>query len=298
MEKKCPVHGWFRGMVERDPFWFWMCSRLNAKNIYDAYLIDVTDRCNLKCKYCYHKNGGQDHDVEEIVKDAEEHKHLAPFGLIGGEPTVHDKLPEIYQRLSAIGKTTIATNGVKFCDEAYFERFLKVGVLKDNLLDIALSFHKESNGKDIEFLELCRSMKLVIPETFFVLDDLGQIDEAVSIYLKFPDVIGSMRLKGASNIGNETKVKGKIYVSDILNYLKARGRTDITVGEWGNKVSFANVLWEGLRLFPCCWYGIQNVDLQDINCGPWYKAKDGGIYNLVTSLLISEGYERNYPKGK
>ena len=299
MEKKCPSHGWFRGMVERDPFWFWICARLNAKTIYDGYLIDVTDRCNIKCKYCYHQNGGKDHDVEEIVRDAEAHKHLAPFGLIGGEPTVHEKLPEIYSRLSKIGKTTILTNAVKLCDEEYFESLLKCDVVKGNLLDIALSFHKESGGKDIQFLEMCRSMKLVIPETFFVLDDLGQIDEALSIYLKFPDVIGSMRLKGASNIGAETKVTHKIYVSDILNYLSARGRTDIDTSVWGNKVSFACVRWENLLLFPCSWYGIDNVDLRDIDCGPWYKAKDGKVHNLVTTLLLNEGYDKSgsNPKG-
>jgi hypothetical protein len=294
MEKKCPIHGWFHAMVERDPFWFWLCHKWNCKDIYPAYLIDVTDRCNIKCRYCYHDNCGKDHDIDEIVRDAEAHRHLAPFGLIGGEPTLHDDLPEIYGRLSKIAKTTIVTNGVRLCDEGYFDELVKRGVIRENNhLDIALSFHKESKGKDIEFLGLCRERKVVIPETFYVIDDLGQIDEALSVYLKFRDVIGSMRLKGASNLGAETKVTRKIFTSDILHYLKDRGRTDIITTGWGNKVSFANVMWENLVLFPCCWYGVENIDLNDVKCGPYYKAKDGHVYNLVTAILMSDGHDKH-----
>jgi hypothetical protein len=40
------------------------------------------------------------------------------------------------------------------------------------------------------------------------------------------------------------------------------------------------------------WYDINNVDLLDISCPPYYRSKDGGIYNLVTAELINEGIKK------
>ena len=293
MEKKCPVHGWFRAMVERDPFWFWMCSRFNCKNIYDGYLMDITDRCNLKCKYCYHKCGGSDYDMDGIIADAKAHKNLEPFSLIGGEPTLHENFPELYRRMCEVGKTTIVTNGVKLCDDSFFKECCKCGLLEGYTLNVGLSFHKESNGKDIEFLEKCRSLKLKLISAFWVIDNVVQIDEAVETYAKYRDVITGLRIKAASNLGNEKGAHNKIFTSDMLNYLKDKGRTDLIVNHdprqyISNKVSIASVIFEGLSLLLVSWYDRFNVDLNDINCGPWYKAKNGTVYNLATSLLLNE----------
>ena len=291
INKRCPTHGVFTAMVERDSFWYYICRRLNCKNIYNGYLIDITNRCNLKCKYCYNNNDGSQMSVDDVVNDAEENKHRVPFIMMGGEPTLHDGLPEILKRLTGIAETFVITNGIKLCDENYLNEICASGLLKGNKLNVGLSFHLESKGKDIEFLELCRKRKFVINTALYVIDGLEQIDIATSLARKYSDVIPNMRIKAASNLGNESGASNKIFVSDMINYLKRRGNTDLALSQF-NKLSFGNVIHEGLFLMLVSWYDTNNVDLLDISCPPFYRSKDGGIYNIVISELINEGIRK------
>ena len=288
MDKKCPVHGVFYAMVERCAFWYHTCNRLGCNNIYDGYIIDVTGKCNIKCKYCYHDRTDKDLSKEEILEDAEKHKNIAPFILMGGEPTLHDDLPEIYKNLSNIAPTSIITNGIKLCDEKYLDELCNGGLVENGTLKIGLSFHKESNGKDFELIELCRKKELKIMTTFFVIDDLSQIDEAMRLNKKYSDVICDVRIKAASNLWAENGATNKIFVSDMINYLKSKGKVFLDTSFF-NKLSYANVVVDGLMYRLVSWYDVENVDLNDINCPPYYKAKDGNLYNLVTAALINGG---------
>ena len=89
MSKRCVDHGYFTAMVESNPFWYYLCEKWSSDVIYPGYFIDVTDRCNIECKYCYHDNTGGDRPIKEILAEAEAYKEFAPFALIGGEPTLH-----------------------------------------------------------------------------------------------------------------------------------------------------------------------------------------------------------------
>ena len=77
IEKECEEHGKFKAVVEADVSWFNLCRELDCKNIYNGLLIDVTEKCNLVCKYCFHENGAKDMSMEKIVSYAKEHKALA-----------------------------------------------------------------------------------------------------------------------------------------------------------------------------------------------------------------------------
>jgi len=292
MTKTCPSHGLFHTMVERSAFWWHICNELDCKNIYDGYLIDVTDRCNIKCKYCYNGNLGKDIGIDEIIKDAEKYKYLAPFVLVGGEPTVHPSLPKLYKELIQIADTVLLTNGIKLCDDEYFDELCEAGLLVGDTLNMGLSFHKESNGKDIELVEKCRERKVRIGTTLWVIDELSQIDDAISVYQKYFDVIGNMRIKAASNLGCENGADNKIFTSDIIWYLAKIGKIELITSRF-NKVSFANILFNGLFIMPVSWYDVNNVDLDDISCPPYYRAKDGNLYNFVTAELINAGINKN-----
>ena len=76
--KTCPVHGFEEAMVERD--WkFWdTATQKNPKNkTWQEYnnlsIIEVTERCNVQCKHCYHMpdNSIADKSTEHIIKLAE-----------------------------------------------------------------------------------------------------------------------------------------------------------------------------------------------------------------------------------
>jgi len=283
MLKQCQTHGEFTGLVERDPLWFDFCKRENADNIYDGLLIDITSRCNIKCKYCFHATG-KDNYTPDIIYEAIHNKDYAPFILTGGEPTLHPDLPEIVKEISKHGETILLTNGVKLHDEGYLDQLLKAGLSHDNTACIGLSFHKESMGKDFLLLDLLRKRNLMLGTSFYVVDDVQQIDTALNIYRDNQDVIQEIKIKAASNLWMEDKATNKIYVSDMLKHLSAIGHTEIVRGA-NNKISYANVIHEGLNVKLVSWYDKWNVDLIDINCPPYYRAKDGKLYNAATAFL-------------
>ena len=290
MVKICPEHGCFVGMVERDPEWYLWCMQQKCKTLYDGYMIDVTSRCNLRCKYCYHPRNGSDRPKEDIISEASDRAYDAPFILTGGEPTLHPDLPEIVRRLNVMGETWLLTNGVKLLEDDLFGRLCEVGLCKDNLAQIALSFHKESGGKDRQVLELARERGVKIGSSFWVIDDVTQIDEAVETYREFKDVLCSMHIKAASPLWDTKETVEKIFVSDMLKYMK---KFDAKLDpKQNNKVSYANVTVEDLDIKLVSWYDKSNVNLDDINCPPYYRANDGTVNNLVTTGLINEGMAR------
>lgn len=287
MGKYCGDHGYFDSTVERDPRWWAFCQQKGDRNIYDGYIIDVTGRCNIKCKYCYHDRR-TDRTTESIIEDALSNRHRAPFILSGGEPTLHKSLPYIVETLSGYAETWVLTNGIALQNRLLLEALMDGGLLREKTLLIGLSFHPEAKGQDISFLDLCRDMGLVLGTTFFVIDNIFQIETALRIYREYPDVIQEMRIKAASNLWAERKVEEQIFVSDMLNYLAVRGPTTVETENCCNKPSYANVTHDGMNLKLISWYNVRNVDLEDIDCAPWYRARDGQIYNLVTACLVNE----------
>lgn len=118
MHKHCTEHGDFFGVVESDPLWFGFCFQQRATDFYPGTMIDVTDVCNIRCKYCYHSNGSFHKDALSVVSEAVDNIENAPFLLSGGEPTTHPDFFSIYQRVSSIGEAIVLTNGIKLADES------------------------------------------------------------------------------------------------------------------------------------------------------------------------------------
>lgn len=289
MIKRCPEHGPTLSMVERDPLWFQFCREANCPGFYPGYLVDVTARCNLKCRYCYHDKVGADRAIDDVAGEIEKHHSLAPFFLCGGEPTVHPQLPEIIRRAQAVGETYVLTNGTALSDPECLDRVAEAGLLKGDLLHVGLSFHPEASGLDFEFLKLARARRLKVATSFWVIDDLGQIEAAIKTLEDWGDVLGSMRIKAASRLWHSQNAEKKIFVSDMIQHTARLGhQTEIVTQDASNKVSYATADVDGQRVFFVSWYDRFNVDLQDINCAPYYRAQDGTINNFVTSALINE----------
>lgn len=85
--------------------------------------ISVTDRCNLRCRYCMLKNSVEKipHDeiltLEEILRVAKifERLGIKKIRLTGGEPLLRKNLPALIRelkKLSGIEQVTLTTNGV------------------------------------------------------------------------------------------------------------------------------------------------------------------------------------------
>lgn len=293
MSKSCEDHGCFESIVEKDPIFYMLGNQLDRGNIYNGFFVDVTSRCNTKCKYCYHKISDSEPTSESIVSLCRDNSNLAPFVMVGGEPTMREDLPELMREICKIGPVMLSTNGLKLADKEYI-RCLDALVWPD-IFNANISIHPEGNNapgdykKKMDAIENILSLGLFLYGVVFVIDDLSQIDEAIYVNRHFGKRIVDTRLKIATEI-NQTPLGSDIFNSDIYNYLYDKAISekvsfDINHSAF-NKHAYFNMTYDGINITGVKWYTRHNVDLCDINCGPWHKNKDGRILNMDHSLIL------------
>lgn len=122
--------------------------------------INITERCNNRCVWCYAKNSLHERTaIIPFLKIVKMLRNLKKIGvkrccLIGGEPTLHPDIIKIFTTGEKIGITiSVISNGRLFSDINFCKKFIKNG-LKEG--QIALSMHA-SSLKDSE--KLTRSKK-------------------------------------------------------------------------------------------------------------------------------------------
>lgn len=137
-----------------------MLDRLGRKINY--LRISITDRCNLRCRYCMPEEGVALKDHQEILSFEEIEKVVrvgAELGikkirLTGGEPLIRRNLPDlvaVISQIDTIDDVAITTNGVLF--SALAARLKVAGLTRVNLsLDTLRKdrYHHITRGGDIE----------------------------------------------------------------------------------------------------------------------------------------------------
>jgi hypothetical protein len=101
-------------------------------------VVEVTDRCNMKCTYCF-ANSSMDESLDpdmdtirlmfETVKKCQNEPTC--IQISGGEPTIRNDLPEIIRMGKEIGINHIElnTNGIRMAsDQEYFDKIAAAGV--------------------------------------------------------------------------------------------------------------------------------------------------------------------------
>jgi len=115
-----------------------LCSHHHSQTLLAN--IDVTNRCNLNCDFCFANARACGFVYEpsfyEIVKMLQLLRNQKPVPapavqFSGGEPTMREDLPEIVRKAKALGfpQIQIATNGVRIAqDPAYAQKLKDAGV--------------------------------------------------------------------------------------------------------------------------------------------------------------------------
>ena len=293
MLKKCPEHGEFTGMVERDPNFYMQCLNAGATNIYNGFFLDVTERCNLNCEYCFfHKSDRKDPTIDALKSEAMINAHRAPIILTGGEPSLREDLPEIIAEVQQIAPVELLTNGTNLDLDA----ILPLLTNENKTVNINLSIHDEAHGADLRLISEIAERDLKLESVLFVIDSLEQIDGILAFGSKYKSVIESIRIKAATRLWDEQKPEERVFVSDMYNVVK---QYNPEVLWWrNNKARFFNLGLDGMIIMLVGWPDIDNVDLLDIACPPYYRAKNGQIENIVTACLINEGMSKGWLNGR
>lgn len=149
LTKTCPEHGTFSSVIWRNRMDFeaWRGNRpavgenenLNCPAGCGlcpdhlrgtcCTLLEITDRCNMNCTFCFAEpEGAKDPDLETVKRWIDD---LTDSGktllqLSGGEPTVRDDLPEIvaYAKKTGCKYVQLNSNGLRLAEEEAFVRKL------------------------------------------------------------------------------------------------------------------------------------------------------------------------------
>ncbi len=304
LHKACSVHGVVQdAMLERDPIFYTYVMALNSKTIYEGYFVDVTRMCNLRCTWCYYHLEKTDpegpYSIQAIVDECRVNAHRAPFILTGGEPTLREDLPELIREVSKLGEVEMITNGVKLSDPKLLRQIAPLLTHRAGASMIHLSIHPQTD-KWRQVIAWCRSDGIKIGSILAVVDSEESFNRAVEMAIEFADVCVGFRIKAASRIWNEQKPGSgadKVFVSDMLGWLEKSGREYTILTHMANKSVFLNIVVEGVFIMLVSWHDTANVDLQDIECAPWYRARNGEVRNMVTSMLKNEGWDSGWVNG-
>ena len=141
----CPAHGPQMGLREPNADFYAILKgistpeNLKFRESVSATMVNVTDRCQIRCKDCYHAPSpqGQDPSLDELMPLFKSARRPA-LGIQGAEPTLRGDLFELIRRLKdETGKPlALCTNGLKLADPGYCQRLANTGV--DN---VAFSLH-------------------------------------------------------------------------------------------------------------------------------------------------------------
>ncbi len=195
LEKSCPVHGSFSVPVWRGKMDFeqWLlgteplakgsgincpadcglCSEHESASC--CVLLEVTARCNLRCRFCFANGGKEEEDpplqaLKDAVQDIAHRCEKPLLQLSGGEPTLRDDLPELvrYAKEAGCSCVQLNTNGIRLAHEPEY-----AAQLADAGLDIVFlqfdgtrdEIYESLRGKalletKLEAVRLCSALRL------------------------------------------------------------------------------------------------------------------------------------------
>ncbi len=169
LKKKCPEHGEFEDVLSQHPEYYkwaqnflaegvsidqdkrclsekdgancpWDCGTCKRhKTTPILSLIDITNKCNLRCPICFANAAVTGNVVEptfdEVVKIMKHLRSLTPYSNIavsfsGGEPTLREELPDMIRKAYELGflQVMLITNGIKFKNIDYCKEIKETGL--------------------------------------------------------------------------------------------------------------------------------------------------------------------------
>ncbi len=148
LQKKCPEHGVMSVVVWRGKGFRDWCAGAPPAQTHDlpecpwecglcsghlqqtcCILLEVTNRCNMQCRFCfadaYPEEDAGTEQVKEWIKDIAE-RGLTFLQLSGGEPTLRDDLPELvaYAKENGIEYVQLNSNAVRLAEDEPYVRAL------------------------------------------------------------------------------------------------------------------------------------------------------------------------------
>jgi uncharacterized radical SAM superfamily Fe-S cluster-containing enzyme len=195
----------------------------------------VTNRCDLRCSYCFMNAGASgkvyEPTLDEIRQLLIQARSQRPVGsralqITGGEPTIREDLLDIVYMAKELGfsHVQVNTNGIKLAEDPDYCRQLKDGMVNT----IYMSFDgvtKETNPwieqskKAIENLRKV-NLKIVLVPVLIGDKNIHETGKIIRFALDNMDIIRGVNFQPISFCGRITKIKDEKREKQRVDYVK------------------------------------------------------------------------------
>jgi hypothetical protein len=255
--KECEKHGSFKDIYFSDVNVYkrWMKYKVTGKPapdvktkvfdepaLYDEHKSQsvltnllVTNRCDLRCNYCFMNAGASGRVYEPTLDQIRDliiqARNERPMGskaiqITGGEPAIRDDLLDIVRMAKEVGFTHVQvnTNGLKLADSVNFCKQLKDASVNT----IYMSFDGvtketnpwiEYNKKAVENLRKA-NLKIVLVPCLIGDKNLHEAGKIIKFALDNMDIIRGVNFQPVSFCGRITKIKDEKREKQRVDYVK------------------------------------------------------------------------------
>ncbi|MDR3763894.1 MAG: radical SAM protein [Acidobacteriota bacterium] len=268
LEKQCPEHGEFKTILWRglETYRQWESAKIvpscppscqpssGLGCPYDCGLceehrqhtccviLEVTQRCNLRCPVCFARSGAESRTDEPGLEDIRRWcRRLLEKGgpynvqLSGGEPTVRDDVPEIVRLVRSEGFEFVQlnTNGLRLGEDKEYARQLKdagLGCVFLQFDGVTAEAHRSIRGRDLRAKKLkairnCSTCGLgvVLVPTLVPGVNTGEIGAILELALHYAPTVRAVHFQPVSYFGrypSEPRNEDRITLPEIMRAIE------------------------------------------------------------------------------
>jgi organic radical activating enzyme len=298
--KRCPEHGEMRAVVETDKHFYYGLQHTAEVKGFNQILFEVTDRCQLNCPHCYHlpDNKTTDRAIEDIVCQVKEFSKEATPMLAGAEPTLRPDFVELCKAINDLGfkRLDVLTNGLRFADREFAQSCFDAGL---GQLSIGLNHHsyqgEKIHAKQLTAIQTALDVGFYISYIGYTLETREHLpdvlDEIIRIRNFSIENIWQFRIRCGSFIGRSNDSK-RSYLSDtvkaVIDYL---GKDKCEIVGLDDNPYHVVIKYDGTSLRIIQWPDVTNIDMEELNTGPWCQFYTGPITNFVHQVITRDYYK-------
>ena len=234
------------------------CGICNEHKSHTALaIVDVTNRCNLKCPFCFAHAGAAGYVYEPSIEELKaiidrfaSNKPVKPPGIqfSGGEPTLREDLPELiaYAKEKGIRHIEVNSNGVRLGRSIEYCRKLKeagVSAIYLQFDGVTPDVYLTTRGVDLfklklQVIENCRKIGfdavVLVPTLIRGVND-HQLWDIISFAIKNIDTVRCVNIQPVSICGriNREKLREmRITIPDAMKIVENQSNGQIKTGDF------------------------------------------------------------------
>lgn len=295
LTKKCDEHGVQEELVEIDPNFYYNINKVGSSS-FVSLMFEATNKCQLKCPHCYQlpDNKSIDKPLDLLLSTIQGY----PAGFVpmiaGAEPTLYKHIVPLAHTLAErYGRTRLLTNGLKFEDIAFTKKLLNnVEVFPAVGLNHWTYQGKKIHQKQLAAIENIKEYS-TLDDIGYTVEDINHLPEIFEEISKIAtDKVRMVRIRFGSFIGRSSDQQ-RNFLSKTVSYIKNMLGDEFQPTPMDDNPYHVMYEWKGIKLRIIQWPDVRNIDMEELNTGPWANFHDGPITNFVHQVILRDAFVNN-----